>query len=70
MKKLFAPILAFALAVLAVSALCSPVCVAQREDEGRAEVYSLFCELSEYEIELLERAVEATAPDGSFALRV
>lgn len=59
--------------------LCTAVCFslygsfftlhAQKESE-RTEIYSLFCDLTPYEVSLLERAVEATAPDGSFALRV
>ncbi len=59
--------------------LCAAVCLshpdvlphadAQKETD-RKEIYSLFCDLTPYEVSLLERAVEATVPDGSFALRV
>ena len=68
MKKLFCVLLTFI--------LCFSVCLsafslsAGGEGEDRSEIYSLFCDLTPYEVSLLEGAVEATVPDGSFALRV
>lgn len=68
MKKFFRVLLPFL--------LCFSVCFSMLslsvggKEEDRNEIYSLFCDLTPYEVALLESAVEATVPEGSFALRV
>ena len=70
MKKLFRIFLTPLCVALCLFLPDAPASANAQKEVNKAEIYSLFCDLSPYEVSLLERAVEATVPEGSFALRV